>query len=78
MTDCAQTAAALSPAPDAPLTIPQFCERYPCFTQAAARWLIFNAKRNGFDRCLIHIGRRVFVDPTRVPEWLASRREVAA
>lgn len=44
------------------MTVKQFCEKHPAFTQGGLRYLIFNAKLNGFDLCLKRVGRRVLID----------------
>lgn len=31
-------------------------------TESSIRWLIFNAKENGFEKCIRRIGRKVLVD----------------
>ena len=37
------------------------------------RWLIFNARHNGFDKVIRRIGRRVLIDERAFFEW-ASRQ----
>lgn len=39
-------------------------DKYPDagFTESSIRWLIFNAKTNGFDRCIRRVGKRVIID----------------
>jgi len=44
------------------------------FTEASLRWLIFNAKGNGFERALVRLGRRVFIHRERFGEWLEAQR----
>lgn len=44
------------------LTVRQFSEKHPAFTQGSLRNLIFNAKQNGFDAALVRVGRRVLID----------------
>jgi len=66
--------AELSPA----LTIKQLVAKYPAFTEGGIRWLIFNAKQNGFGRCIVRVGRRVILDEAAFLAWLRSCREVAA
>ena len=43
------------------LTVNQTAERFPAFTRAGLRHLIFNAPTNGFDTCLRRIGRKVLI-----------------
>ncbi len=45
----------------APKNVPS---KYPDagFTIGGVRWLIFNAKDNGFDKCIVRAGRKVLID----------------
>ena len=38
------------------------------------RHLIFHAKENGFDQCIIRAGRRVLIDEAAFMGWLGSKR----
>jgi hypothetical protein len=42
------------------------------------RHLIFNAKSNGFDRCIRRVGRRVLIDETAFFEWVADQQREEA
>ncbi len=56
-------------------TVKQLCEEFPqLFTEGGLRWLIFNAESNGFQRCIIRRGRRVFIDQTQLRIWLDGQR----
>jgi hypothetical protein len=57
------------------LTFRQAAERYPAFSEAALRWLRFNGAENGFDACVIKLGRRVLLDTERFEHWLESHRD---
>jgi hypothetical protein len=65
------------PATAAALTVRQLAAKHPAFSEPSLRWLIFNRSRNGFDACVIRIGRRVLVDEAAFLGWLVSRREAA-
>lgn len=56
------------------LAFRQAAERYPAFSEAALRWLRFNGTDNGFDRCVIKLGRRVLLDTEAFERWVASHR----
>jgi len=43
------------------------------FTQNSIRWLIFNAKENGFSMCIVRLGRKVLIDLDKLDEWLDSQ-----
>jgi len=59
------------------LTFRQAAERYPAFSEAALRWLRFNGTQNGFDACVIKIGRRVLLDTEAFERWLLSHKAEA-
>ena len=52
------------------LTVRQFSEKHPAFTQGSLRNLIFNAKQNGFDACLVRVGRKILIDEAAFFTWL--------
>lgn len=56
------------------LTFRQAAERYPAFSEAALRWLRFNGTQNGFDACVIKLGRRVLLDTASFERWLEGHR----
>lgn len=60
-------------------TVRQLCEEYPhLFTEGSLRWLIFRRETNGFDRCVLHVGRRIYIDLEALRHWLADHRESKA
>lgn len=52
------------------LTVRQFVQRHPAFTQGGLRYLIFNAHCNGMSVCLRRIGRRVLIDEAAFFAWV--------
>jgi hypothetical protein len=58
------------------LTANQTADQHRAFTTGSLRWLIFNRHENGFDECLIRIGRRVLIDEQKFLDWVAKHREV--
>jgi hypothetical protein len=55
-------------------TLRQFAEEAPVFTVPYLRWLITNARTNGFDECFVRVSGRVFIDPQAVTAWLARQQ----
>lgn len=56
-------------------TVRQLADEYPhLFTEASLRWTIFRRKENGFDTCIVRIGRRLLIDTDRLRVWLANHR----
>lgn len=56
------------------VTKKQFVERHPWVTTGGLSHLIYMAKKNGFDSCLLRIGTRVLIDENRVEKWLETKR----
>jgi len=58
------------------MTIRQFSEKFPAFSQGNLRWLIFQSPLNGLEAsgCLIRVGRRILISPSRFWSWLESRQ----
>jgi hypothetical protein len=59
------------------LTFRQAAERYLAFSEAGLRWLRFNGTQNGFNACVIKIGRRVLLDTDAFEPWLLSHKAEA-
>jgi hypothetical protein len=57
------------------LTVKQLAESSPAFSEASLRWLIFNAKQNGFETVVLRVGRRVLIDLDRFEEWLSGTQQ---
>ncbi|MCP3963685.1 MAG: hypothetical protein GY719_38100 [bacterium] len=38
------------------------------------RITIFRRQSNGFDRCVLHVGRRLYIDLEALRQWLAKHR----
>lgn len=56
------------------VSVSQLAEETPSLTEAMLRWWIFNAHTNGFHRCLIKVGGRVFIDRVAFGHWLEEHR----
>lgn len=56
-------------------TVSALAQKYPAFSEQSLRWLLFNREANGFNRCVVRIGRRVLIDETEFVAWLKSQRE---
>jgi len=39
------------------------------------RHLVFYAKDNGFDSCLVRVGRRVLIDEAKFFEWIDTQKK---
>ncbi len=67
------------------LTVKQFNEKHPAFSQGGLRHLIFFARArrtsrgevagNGLDAALVRVGRRILIDEARFFAWLDAQQE---
>ncbi len=64
-----------SPAPESRslLTVSQFAQKHPAFTEGGLRYHIFHADKNGFNQCIRRIGRKVLLDEQAVFRWVDSQ-----
>lgn len=59
------------PDPQSLRTVRQLCRESPhLFSEGSLRWLIFQRKTNGFDHCVLPVGRRLFIDLEALKQWL--------
>lgn len=55
-------------------TVKQLAQKYPAFSEGSLRYLLFNRERNGLDRAVIQIGRRVLIDEQEFVAWLRQQK----
>jgi hypothetical protein len=70
------------------LTVRQFSDKHPAFTQGALRNLIFLAESrktskgiiqgNGLDSALVRIGRKLLIDEAKFFQWIDEQQEGGA
>lgn len=62
------------------LTLRQFAETNPAFSESSLRWQIFNANTNGLTKsgAILRNGRRILIDPEKFHAWIDSRQTQAA
>ena len=53
--------------PDLPrlMSLKQYSQKHPAFSEPGLRWLRFNQEANGFAEAFITVGRRVLIDEGR-------------
>jgi hypothetical protein len=56
------------------LTVRQASKAYPAFSEAALRWMRFCGRENGFDACVLKVGRRMLIDAEALERWIESHR----
>lgn len=69
------------------LTVRQFSDKHPAFTQGAIRNLIFLAESrktsrgtiqgNGLNIALVRIGRKLLIDETKFFQWIDEQQEIS-
>ncbi len=52
------------------MTVRQFVEAYPAFTESGVRKLLFRAELNRLDEVTVRVGRRILIDAGRFEKWL--------
>lgn len=72
------------PQPRTLLTVRQFCDKHPAFTQGALRNLIFLSESrksskgiitgNGLSIALIRIGRKLLIDEAKFFQWIDAQQ----
>ena len=60
------------------LTVKQFCEQNPAFTEGGLRFQIFNEKTNGLAKsgAIVRLGRKILIKPELFFTWLEAQQEV--
>lgn len=51
-------------------TVKQFAQQKGFISEAGLRYLIFHADKNGFNKVIKRIGRKVLIDYNAFEEWL--------
>ncbi|NCC03385.1 MAG: DNA-binding protein [Proteobacteria bacterium] len=54
-------------------TVKQMAERNPAFSESSLRFLIFNASKNGIDRAIKRIGRKILIDEEAFFGWVEDQ-----
>ncbi len=57
------------------IPVNQWPEHHPWPSVGGLRWMIFNAKSNGFDKALRRVGRRVLIDEAAFFAWVDGQNE---
>ena len=54
-------------------TVQQLCQEHPAFTPGGLRWLLFHRHRNGLDKAVVKLGRRILIDEERFFRWIDAQ-----
>lgn len=52
--------------------------KYPAFGAGTVRHYIFNARNNGFDKCMRRLGRKILISESLFVKWLHETTESEA
>ena len=55
------------------VTIRQLTTSNPAFTEGGIRALIFRAERNGFNKCIRRIGRKILISKSAFSRWIEAQ-----
>lgn len=59
------------------IPVPDWPNHHPWPPIGGLRHLIFHSKTNGFDRCVIRIGRKLLVDESEFFAWVDAQQSGA-
>ncbi len=57
------------------LTVKLFAAKHPAFTKSILRSWVFYRTENGFDQCIVRIGRKLLINEASVFEWIDRQNE---
>ena len=57
------------------LTVSQFVAKHGWARPGKVRELLFNRHSNGFEECVITLGRRILLDEAKVFAWLRTQNQ---
>ena len=52
------------------VTVQQLCQRTPAFKEQTIRQLLFDRHKNGLDKVIRHLGRRILIDEEQFFRWI--------
>ncbi len=52
------------------LTVRQFAEKHRAFSEASLRFSIQNSNKNGFDKVIRRLGRKILIDECAFFKWV--------
>lgn len=54
-------------------TVKELSKIFPSFSEPSLRYLLFNAKQNGLDKCIRRIGRKILLNIPEFEGWINSQ-----
>lgn len=56
------------------LTVKQFAQKHPAFSEASLRYHIFNEETNGLSAAIIRIGRKILIKEDAFFNWIEAQQ----
>ncbi len=60
------------------LTVKQMAAKHPAFSESSIRYHIFNETKNGLDKAIKRVGRKILINEDLFFEWLEGQDGSAA
>lgn len=55
------------------LTVKQMAAKHPAFSESSLRYHIFNEEKNGIDKAIKRVGRKILINENSFFEWLENQ-----
>lgn len=56
------------------LTVKQFSQKHPAFSEASLRYHIFHEKNNGLSPAILRVGRKILISEDDFFEWIRGQQ----
>ena len=56
------------------LTVKEASKLFP-FSESGIRWLIFNGQKNGFNSCVIRVGKKILIEAEAFEAWINKKKD---
>jgi hypothetical protein len=60
------------------LTVKQFAQKHPAFSEASLRFNIFHESKNGLDKVIKRVGRKILINEEAFFAWVEDQNERGA
>lgn len=57
------------------LTVKQFAEKHPAFSESSLRYHIFHARNNGFSKVILRVGRKILIQENVFFDWVKEQSQ---
>jgi len=56
------------------MTVKELAKTYPSFSESSLRYMIYNAKQNGFSICIRKLGKKLVINLREFEKWIDSHK----